>query len=282
MAAGLAARTGLDVNLVRTGFVVAALFSLFGAAAYVVAWLLIPAGGRGRQHRCPLEQAFRRRALGAGAVAGAVALGGIVVVNSDYHRLFHALLTGDALAAVIVSFLAGVTTLALVWRRRFDTARFGAAVAVASIIAGWAFARWPTILPGLTIDNGAAGHDTLVWIVVAVAQGGAITFPSRRLASCSASRSPASASKAVQRGLPSGGSRHVYRSGAAGPRGRRAPASSPELGLPTLLEAAWQHAIGVVCLFGFVIAAFLAIVPPALADQAEDVPAGAKRHFFPS
>ena len=56
-----------------------------------------------------LERAFRRRALGAGVVAGAVALGGIVVVNSDYHRLFHALLTGDALAAVIVSFLAGVT-----------------------------------------------------------------------------------------------------------------------------------------------------------------------------
>ena len=29
----------------RTGFVVAALFSLFGAAAYVVAWLLVPAEG---------------------------------------------------------------------------------------------------------------------------------------------------------------------------------------------------------------------------------------------
>src|SRR5213076_1786640 len=97
----------------------------------------------------PLQQAFRRRALGAGVVAGALALGGTVVVNSDHHRLLHALLTGDALAAVIVSFLAGVTTLALVWRRRFDTARFGAAVAVASIIAGWALARWPTILPGL-------------------------------------------------------------------------------------------------------------------------------------
>ena len=80
-----------------------------------------------------------RRALGAGVVAGAIALGGIVVVNSDYHRLFHSLLTGDALAAVIVSFLAGVTTLALVWtaalrrgafrrgrRRRGDHRRLGA------------------------------------------------------------------------------------------------------------------------------------------------------------
>ena len=61
----------------------------------------------------PLEQAFRRRALGAGVVAGAIALGGIVVVNTDYHRLYHSLVTGDALAAVIASLLAGVATLAL-------------------------------------------------------------------------------------------------------------------------------------------------------------------------
>jgi cytochrome bd ubiquinol oxidase subunit II len=129
----------------------------------------------------PLEPAFRRRALGAGLAAGAIALGGIVVVNSDSHRLFHELLTGDALAAVIASFLAGVTTLALVWRRRFDMARFGAAVAVVSVIAGWALARWPTILPGLTIDDAASGHDTLVWILVSVLVGGAFTCPSLAL-----------------------------------------------------------------------------------------------------
>jgi hypothetical protein len=53
------------------------------------------------------------------------------------------------------------------------------------------------------------------------------------------------------------------------------------IGLLTLAEAAWAHAIGVVCLFGFIIAAFLAIVPPALADQAENVP-GTSGRFFPS
>jgi hypothetical protein len=44
---------------------------------------------------------------------------------------------------MIASFLAGVTTLALVWRSRFDTARSGAAVAVATIIADRALVRWP-------------------------------------------------------------------------------------------------------------------------------------------
>jgi signal transduction histidine kinase len=47
VAAGVAARTGLDVTLVRAVFVVTAVFSGFGAAAYVLAWLLIPAAGQG-------------------------------------------------------------------------------------------------------------------------------------------------------------------------------------------------------------------------------------------
>jgi signal transduction histidine kinase/phage shock protein PspC (stress-responsive transcriptional regulator) len=45
VAAGLAARTGLDVTVVRTAFVLATLLGGFGVAAYVVAWLLIPAAG---------------------------------------------------------------------------------------------------------------------------------------------------------------------------------------------------------------------------------------------
>src|SRR5207302_5159020 len=50
-----------------------------------------------------------------------------------------------------------------------------------AIIAGWAIARWPMILPGLTIRQAAAGHDTLVWVVVCVLAGGAILFPSLAL-----------------------------------------------------------------------------------------------------
>jgi len=46
VAAGAAARTGLDVTLVRAVFVVTAVFSGFGAAAYVLAWLLVPAAGQ--------------------------------------------------------------------------------------------------------------------------------------------------------------------------------------------------------------------------------------------
>ena len=45
LAAGIAARTGVDVTLVRLVFVVAALLGGFGVAAYVAGWLLLPAEG---------------------------------------------------------------------------------------------------------------------------------------------------------------------------------------------------------------------------------------------
>ena len=49
------------------------------------------------------------------------------------------------------------------------------------MIAGWAFARYPTLLPGLTVHQAAASHDTLVTLVVAVLAGGALLFPSLAL-----------------------------------------------------------------------------------------------------
>src|SRR5262249_30725878 len=107
-----------------------------------------------------LEQAFRLRALGSGVVAGALAIAGIFIVDTNDHRLFHSLLTGRALAAVIVSGLGGIATLAFVHRRRYETARYSAALAVAAITAGWALSRWPTLLLDLTVYQAAAGHDT--------------------------------------------------------------------------------------------------------------------------
>ncbi|HVC04816.1 MAG TPA: PspC domain-containing protein [Candidatus Acidoferrales bacterium] len=43
VASGIAARTSVDVQYVRLAFIIAALLGGFGVAAYVVAWLLVPA-----------------------------------------------------------------------------------------------------------------------------------------------------------------------------------------------------------------------------------------------
>jgi signal transduction histidine kinase len=69
VAAGLAARTGLDVTVVRGAFVLAALVSGFGAAAYVVAWLLIPGTGENTSVASRAVTDRRGIALAAGLVS---------------------------------------------------------------------------------------------------------------------------------------------------------------------------------------------------------------------
>jgi cytochrome bd ubiquinol oxidase subunit II len=230
--------------------------------AYLAAVYLAADAARGGDDA--LERDFRRRALGAGAVAGLVAIGGIFVVNADSHRLFHSLLTGRALPAVIASSIAGLVTLALVYARRFEWARYGAALAVAAIIAGWALSRWPTILPGLTVHQAAAGHDTLVWVIVAVLVGGAILFPSLGLLLglelTGRFRAPESAQSELERpGLRSLRPRLLARSAVA--------CLIAGFGLLNLANANWAHVIGVACLFCFVLLAFRVIIFAALGEQ---------------
>jgi cytochrome d ubiquinol oxidase subunit II len=231
------------------------------SAAYLAAVYL--AADAARIGNGELERAFRWRALAAGMIAGAIALAGVFLVRDDYHRLFSSLLSGPALAGVVASFVSGLTTLALVYLRRFDAARVGAAAAVAAIIAGWALARWPTILPGLTVDRAAAGHDTLVSLVVAVLVGGAILFPSLGVLFRLTVTGRFQASETVPRQVVPVRLR-VFR-----PRlvARLAVAGFiAGIGLLNFADASWAHAIGIVCLLGFITAAFLAIVPQAVAD----------------
>jgi cytochrome d ubiquinol oxidase subunit II len=123
-------------------------------------------------------RAFRVRALVSGIAAGALAIAGLFVVAADAPRLCTALLHGAGLVAVDVSGAAGVATLLLVLAGRFTSARFAAALAVAAVIAGWAAAQQPDILPGLSIHAAAAGDATLVTILVVSAIGAVILVPS--------------------------------------------------------------------------------------------------------
>ena len=149
------------------------------AGAYMAAVFL--AGDARRIGQEELARAFRRRALAAAAVTGALALIGLVVVRADARALFDGLTSGPGVAALAASAVAGLATLALLWRSAFEPARYAAAAAVAAIVVGWAIAQQPMLLPGLTVQEAAAGRATLVAILVGVLAGSLILFPSLAL-----------------------------------------------------------------------------------------------------
>jgi cytochrome bd ubiquinol oxidase subunit II len=131
-----------------------------------------------RAGRPEMVRAFRLRALASGVVAGALALAGLAVVNSDAPDLYDDLVSGTGLVGVIVSALAGVVTLLLEWRERFELARYTVAVAVGAIVAGWALAQEPYLLPpGLTVEEAAAPDATLTALLIAAAIGMSLLVP---------------------------------------------------------------------------------------------------------
>ena len=145
--------------------------------AYVAAVFL--AGDAVRAGTPDLAGAFRRRALGAAVVAGAFAIGGLFVVESDAPDLYDGLTSGAGLVMVIVSALVGSATIGLIWTRRFEIARYTSGVAIGTVLVGWAVAQDPDFLPGeLTFADAAAGDATLIATLVAIALALAVIVPS--------------------------------------------------------------------------------------------------------
>jgi cytochrome d ubiquinol oxidase subunit II len=234
--------------------------------AYLAAVYL--AADAARRGDANLVRDFRARALGAGAVSGVLSIAGLVVLHHDAYRLYRELVAGDGLPAVIVSVLAGLATFGLVVRERFEPARYTAGLAVAAIVAGWALAQSPVFLPGLTVKQAAAPHDVLVAITVAVLGGAVILFPSLvllfrltlggRLGH--AEEQPAATPAAA---------RQLVLAAAPGLLGRVAAACAlAGIGFLTVAEAGWAHAVGVVALFGFIVAGFAGTVPALLEGEA--------------
>jgi cytochrome d ubiquinol oxidase subunit II len=161
-----------------TSIVIGALAVLTGA--YLAAVYM--AGDARRAGLPDLERTFRARALGAGVVTGALAIGALFVVRDDARALYDGLTSGTGLALVIASAVCGAATLALVWGERFELARVSAAGAVTCIIVGWAVAQRPYLLPGhLTLEQAAASHAVLEALLISLGVGFLVLVPSLAL-----------------------------------------------------------------------------------------------------
>jgi cytochrome bd ubiquinol oxidase subunit II len=126
-----------------------------------------------------LADGFRRRALGAALVAGALSIAGLFVVEDDAPDLYDGLTSGGGLAMVIVAILVGLVTLGLIWTRRFELARYGSGLAVGAVLVAMAVAMRPDFLPGqLTFEEAAAGDSTLIATLIVIALALAVIVPS--------------------------------------------------------------------------------------------------------
>ena len=124
-----------------------------------------------------LVDRLRRLTIGVGAVTGAVVLGALLPLRSDAPTLFDGL-SGRAAPLIVVSAMAGLVTLWLLWRRMFAVARLTAVAAVASVVLGWGVGQYPWLLVDeARIEHAAGAPATLTGLLVAVGLAGILVVP---------------------------------------------------------------------------------------------------------
>ena len=113
-----------------------------------------------------MERYFRVRAIGAAAVAGLVAFGGLFVLRDNARYVYDGL-THEGLPLVIASAIFGIGALSGLLRGAPGWTRVLAAGAVTAVIWGWAIAQAPYLLPQeLTINQAAGAEGALVTVLV--------------------------------------------------------------------------------------------------------------------
>jgi cytochrome d ubiquinol oxidase subunit II len=147
-----------------------------GVAAYLAAVFLTRDAERGGEPE--LAEAFRRRALIAGAVVGVLSAIGLLVLSADAGPLFDGLASGRGLPLLIVSIVAGLASLVLLWRRSYLAVRITAALAVVGLLWGWGLGQYPRLLPGVDLNEAAATDAVLAASLGALAVGALLLLPS--------------------------------------------------------------------------------------------------------
>lgn len=143
--------------------------------AYLAAVFLC--GDARREGHDDIAEGFRTRAIGTAVATGLVGLAGFFLLRADAPLLFDGL-TGRGLPVIVASVLAGVVAIVLLVLRRYVLARIVSAMAVTTVLVGWAVAQYPYLLPpALTIDQAARGRATLVAMLVSLIVGSVVLVP---------------------------------------------------------------------------------------------------------
>ena len=145
-------------------------------SAYLAGVFLVGDARRGGDEE--MERYFERRALGAGVVAGALAVAGLFALHSEARYVFDRL-TSQGLPLVVLSLLCGAALLVVLLRGGRRPLRPLAAGAVVAVIWGWGVAQFPYLLPtSLKIAQSAAPGPTLDALLVVFAVAAVLVLPS--------------------------------------------------------------------------------------------------------
>jgi cytochrome bd ubiquinol oxidase subunit II len=126
-----------------------------------------------------LRDAFRRRAMGAGALVFAGAALSAALSLRDAPWIFRGLTArGFSIPLQVATGGAALTAFAALWRGAVRLGRAAAVAQVALIVSGWGASQYPyLVVPDLTIAGAAAPRATLVAVLWALAAGAVLLFP---------------------------------------------------------------------------------------------------------
>lgn len=126
-----------------------------------------------------LKEDFRRRALWAGAVSGAVAFGVLLISKSGAPGVRYDLAhTTWGVATMAMAALSALAAIVSVWLRKDRAALICTVGEVTLILWGWALAQYPYLVtPDVTIAD-SAPPATLKLVLVALLAGACVLFPS--------------------------------------------------------------------------------------------------------
>jgi cytochrome d ubiquinol oxidase subunit II len=146
-----------------------------GTCAFLAGVFLCADAERANHPR--LVVTLRRRTLGMGIVTGILVFAALAPIQHDAPTLAHGL-EHQAAPLIVVSGLAGLATLALLWRGRFRIARFTAVAAVATVISGWGVGQWPWLLVDqVRVADAGGARATLIGLVIAVGCAAVLVLP---------------------------------------------------------------------------------------------------------
>jgi cytochrome d ubiquinol oxidase subunit II len=153
--------------------VVVGLFSLSMCAYLAATYLMVE-----NEDRPALLADFRRRAIAAALVSGALALLAVAISFFEGSRLIQTL-TGRGLPLFVLALLNGPLALWAVWRSRPRIARVAVIGQVVLVLWAWAVGQWPYLVPpDLTISATAAPEATLTGMLIVITIGGLFLLPS--------------------------------------------------------------------------------------------------------